>query len=245
MYKRKYKSAHVDERERIIQEFLPTIKHMAFKFSRGFDDESEVDDLISSGILGLLEAMDKYDADKGAKLATFAYMRVRGAMLDALRKRDWFPRSVRTKSKKLEEVIRGLESKLGRYPTEEEVACELKIGLEEYLDMLKDVGNLSVLSIDEISEYSGMDKQGIISFIVDDGANPERSAELSEIEQILSIEIDRLPEKQKIVLSLYYYEDMNMKEIGQTMGITEARISQIHSQTILLLRSHLKKLLHR
>lgn len=245
MYKRTYKSAHANERERVIQEFLPVIRHMAFKFQRGFENENEIDDLMSAGILGLLEAMDKYDAGKGTRLNTFAYTRVRGAMLDELRKRDWFPRSARTKSKKLEAVTKGLETRLGRYPTEEEVAQELKIDLEEYLNLLKDVGNLSVLSIDEISQYSGMDKENIISFIMDDGADPERSAELSEIENILATEINRLPEKQKMVLSLYYYEDMNMREIAEVLGITEARISQIHSQALLSLRTHVKRLLRR
>ena len=241
MYKRAYKTANVDERERTIQEFLPLIKHMAFKLARGFQDEGEVDDLISSGILGLLEAMDKYDAGKGTKLNTFAYMRVHGAMLDELRKRDWFPRSARTKAKKLERVIGKLETRLGRYPTEEEIAGELNIPVEEYREMVGDVGNLSVLSIDEISEYAGTDRHGIVSFIIDDGISPETCAQLSEIQQILAAEIDKLPEKQKIVLSLYYYEDMNMKEIAQTLGITEARISQIHSQAVLSLRMHVKR----
>jgi RNA polymerase sigma factor FliA len=241
MLKRAYRSVEVDERERIIEDFLPIIRHLAYKVSRGFEDDSVTEDLISSGVLGLLEAMEKYDASRGIKLNTFAYLRIRGAMIDELRKRDWFPRSARSKAKKLEEVIRKLESKLGRYPREEEVAKELKMSLEDYLDMLKDFGNLSILSIEDVSELSGMDKEGIIRFVVEDGASPEKCAELSEMESILGMEIDRLPEKQKIVLSLYYYEDMNMKEIAQTLGITEARVSQIHSQAILSLRSHVKK----
>jgi RNA polymerase sigma factor FliA len=241
MYKRAYRSVEVDERERIIEDFLPIIKHLAYKVSRGFEDESVTEDLISSGVLGLLEAMEKFDASRGIKLNTFAYLRIRGAMIDELRKRDWFPRSARSKAKKLEEVIRKLESRLGRYPREEEVAQELKMSLDDYLDMLKDFGNLSILSIEDISELSGMDREGIIHFVVEDGASPERCAELSEMENILGIEIDRLPEKQKIVLSLYYYEDMNMKEIAETLGITEARVSQIHSQAILSLRTHVKK----
>jgi RNA polymerase sigma factor for flagellar operon FliA len=241
MYKRAYRSVEVDEREKIIEDFLPIIKHLAFKVSRGFEDESVTEDLISSGVLGLLEAMEKYDAGRGIKLNTFAYLRIRGAMIDELRKRDWFPRSARSKAKKLEEVIRKLESRLGRYPREDEVAQELKMSLEDYLDMLKDFGNLSILSIEDISELSGMDREGIISYVVEDGASPEKCAELSEMENILGAEIDRLPEKQKIVLSLYYYEDMNMKEIAETLGITEARVSQIHSQAILSLRTHVKR----
>ncbi len=239
--KNAYRKQEVDDRERIIEEFLPIIKHLAFKVSRGFDDDGITEDLISSGVLGLLEAMEKFDATRGIKLNTFAYLRIRGAMIDELRKRDWFPRSARTKAKKLEEVIRKLEARLGRYPREEEVAEELKVDLDDYLIMLKDFGSLSVLSIEDISEVSGMDREGIIRYVVEEGASPEARAEMRELEGLLGREIDRLPEKQKLVLSLYYYEDMNMKEIAEVLGITEARISQIHSQAVLSLRTFLKK----
>jgi RNA polymerase sigma factor FliA len=241
MLKNAYKKQEVDEREKIIEEFLPIIKHLAFKVSRGFDDDGITEDLISSGVLGLLEAMEKFDPSRGIKLNTFAYLRIRGAMIDELRKRDWFPRSARTKAKKLEEVIRKLEARLGRYPREEEVAEELKVDLDDYLIMLKDFGSLSILSIEDISEVSGMDREGIIRYVMEEGASPEQRAEMKEMETLLGHEIDRLPEKQKLVLSMYYYEDMNMKEIAEVMGITEARISQIHSQAVLSLRTFLKK----
>jgi RNA polymerase sigma factor FliA len=241
MLKRAYKKQEVDERERIIDEFLPIIKHLAFKVSRGFDDDSITEDLISSGVLGLLEAMEKFDPTRGIKLNTYAYLRIRGAMIDELRKRDWFPRSARTKAKKLEEVVRKLEARLGRYPREEEVAEELKVDLDDYLAMLKDFGSLSILSIEDISEISGMDRDGLIRHVMEDGASPEKWAEMRELESLLGHEIDRLPEKQKLVLSLYYYEDMNMKEIAEVLGITEARISQIPSQAILSLRAFIKK----
>ncbi|MGD0234807.1 MAG: FliA/WhiG family RNA polymerase sigma factor [Syntrophorhabdales bacterium] len=241
MLKKAYRKQEVDEREKIIEEFLPIIKHLAFKVSRGFDDDGITEDLISSGVLGLLEAMEKFDSGRGIKLNTFAYLRIRGAMIDELRKRDWFPRSARTKAKKLEEVIRKLEARLGRYPREEEVAEELKVDLDDYLIMLKDYGSLSILSIEDISEVSGMDRDGLIRYVMEDGASPEKCAEMNELEALLGHEIDRLPEKQKLVLSLYYYEDMNMKEIAEVLGITEARISQIHSQAVLSLRTFLKK----
>jgi RNA polymerase sigma factor for flagellar operon FliA len=241
MYRRAYSKAEGDDRERIIHEFLPIIKHLAYKVCRGFDDDQVTEDLISSGILGLLEAMEKFDATRGIKLNTFAYLRIRGAMIDELRKRDWFPRSARSKAKKLEEVIRKLESRLGRCPREEEVAQELNISLDDYLDMLKDFGSLSILSIEDISEISGVDRDGIVGYVMEESASPEKRAEMAEIERILGGEIDRLPEKQKLVLSLYYYEDLNMKEIAETMGITEARVSQIHSQAVLSLRTHMRK----
>jgi len=241
MIKKAYRRQEPDEREKIIEEFLPIIKHLAFKVSRGFDDDGITEDLISSGVLGLLEAMEKFDPSRGIKLNTFAYLRIRGAMIDELRKRDWFPRSARTKAKKLEEVIRKLESELGRYPREEEVARELKVDLDDYLVMLKDFGSLSILSIEDISEVSGMDRDGLIRYVMEDGASPEKRAEMNELEALLGKEIDRLPEKQRLVLSLYYFEDMNMKEIAEVLNITEARVSQIHSQAVLSLRAFLKK----
>jgi RNA polymerase sigma factor for flagellar operon FliA len=241
MYTNAYKRTAADDREEIIAGFLPLIKHVAHKFLRGFDDDMGIEDLISAGVLGLLEAMDKYDAVRGTKLNTFAYLRIRGAMVDELRKRDWFPRKVRTKAKKVEAAIRELERKLGRYPTEEEVSQELHMDLEQYRDMVKDVGNLSVLSIDEIAESSGIDRDAIIGMMMEDGASPETCAELSEIQDILSTEIERLPEQQKIVLSLYYYEDMNYREIAQALGgLTQSRVSQIHAQAMISLRAIIK-----
>ncbi len=240
MYTEAYKSTAVDDREGIITEFLPLIKHVAHKYARGFDDDSVIEDLISAGVLGLLEAMDKYDAVRGTKLNSFAYLRIRGAMVDELRKKDWFSRKARTKAKRVEAAIRKLENKLGRYPTEEEVAQELHISVERYRDVIKDLGNLSVVSIDEIAESSGVDQEGIISMITEDGASPETRAELSEMHHILRAEIERLPEQQKTVLGPHYYEDMNYSEIAQVLGLSQPRISQIHTQAMISLRAVIK-----
>ncbi|MBA4417568.1 MAG: FliA/WhiG family RNA polymerase sigma factor [Syntrophus sp. (in: bacteria)] len=241
MYKNAYAKSKEDERERIIDEFIPIIKHLAYKVCRGFEDEHLIEDLMSAGIIGLLEAMEKYDVSRGIKLNTFAYMRIRGAMIDELRSKDWFPRSARSKAKRIGEVVRKLENKLGRYPQEEEIAEELNMDLEEYLTLLKDYGNLSIVSIEDLSETSGEDKDRIIRYIVDESDDPEQYAEFSEMEAILANELERIPERQKLVLTLYYHEDMNMKEIAKTLGITEARVCQIHSQAVINLRSSMKK----
>jgi RNA polymerase sigma factor FliA len=237
MWKRGYVQAREDERERIVEEFTPVIKHLAYKVSRGYEDDALIEDLISAGVMGLLEAMEKFDAQRGIKLNTFAYLRIRGAMIDELRSKDWFPRSARSKAKKIEGVIRKLENRLGRYPREEEVAEALSMDLDQYLVMLKDYGNLSVISIEDLAEVSGDDREKIVQYAMEEGDSPEEIAELREMEEMLGKEIERLPEKQRLVLSLYYHEDMNMKEIARTLGITEARVCQIHSQSILNLKA--------
>jgi RNA polymerase sigma factor for flagellar operon FliA len=243
MWKRAYAKAYVDERDRIIDEFVPVIRHLAYKVSKRYDDDDIIEDLISAGVVGLLEAMEKYDASKGNKLNTFAYLRIRGAMIDELRSRDWFPRSARSKSKKINEVVRKLENKLGRLPSEEEVAEALGMGLEEYFTMIKDYGNLSILSIEDLHELLGEDKERVIRYVMEESDDPEKCAEMCELEGLLTEEFNKLPERQKFVVSLYYHEDMNMKEIARVLGITEARICQIHSQAIMNLRVSMKKYL--
>ena len=236
-----YKKLDKCAREKIVEEFLPVIKHLAYKVARGFENENLIDDLISAGIIGLLEVMEKYDATRGAKLNTFAYLRIRGAMIDELRSRDWFPRSARAKAKKIQEVTRKLEHEKGRYPEEEEIAQELNMSLEDYLTMLRSCGNLSVVSIEDISEAVGESREKIIGYVLDDDENPEKYAEFYELERILADELQKLPEKQRIVLTLYYHEDMNMKEIAKTLGVTEARVCQIHAQAIVSLRPAMQK----
>lgn len=242
-WKKAYAGAYKDDRERVIGEFVPIIKHLAYKVSRKYEDDEIIEDLISAGIVGLLEAMEKFDSTKGAKLNTFAYLRIRGAMIDELRARDWFPRSARSKSKKINEIIRKLENKLGRLPKEEEVADALGMNIDEYYKMLKNYGNLSVLSIEDLHELLGEDRDRIMRYVTEDADDPEKCAELLELEGIMAKEFDMLPERQRYVLSLYYHEDLNMKEIARILSITEARVCQIHSQAILNLRASMKKFL--
>jgi len=243
MWKRACAKAYVDEKDRIIDEFVPIVKHLAYKVSKSYEGGDIIEDLISAGIVGLLEAMEKYDESKGNKLNTFAYLRIRGAMIDELRSRDWFPRSARSKSKKISEMIRKLENTLGRLPSEEEVAQALGIGLDDYFTMLKDYGNLSIVSIEDLHELLGEDKEKVIHYVMEESDDPEKCAEMYELEGLLTKEFDKLPERQRFVLNLYYHEDINMKEIARVLGITEARICQIHSQAIMNLRVSMKKYL--
>ena len=241
MIPKAYANADKDFRDKVVEEFLPVIKHLAYKMARGFENDNFVDDLVSAGIIGLLEVMEKYDPTRGAKLNTFAYLRIRGAMIDELRSRDWFPRSARAKARKIQEVTRKLEHEMGRYPDEEEVAREMKMDLDSYLSMLRSCGNLSVVSIEDMSDAVGESRDKVIGYVLDDNENPEKYAEFYEVERILGAEIDRLSERQRMVLTLYYHEDMNMKEIAKTLGVTEARVCQIHAQAINNLRPAMEK----
>jgi RNA polymerase sigma factor for flagellar operon FliA len=241
MIKKGYEAYVKNEKERIIEEFVPVIKALALKVAKGMNDETLIEDLISAGVLGLLEAVNKYEPEKGIKLKTYAYLRIRGAMIDELRARDYFPRSARAKARKIERVIRELEGQLGRLPEEEEVAAYLEMEKEEYLEMLREFGNLSIVSIDEIAELTEEDRERILRYIMEEGENPETILEIREMERIIAEEFEKLPERQKLVLSLYYKDDLNMKEIAQVVGVTEARICQIHTQAILNLRALLRK----
>jgi RNA polymerase sigma factor for flagellar operon FliA len=241
MIKKGYEAYVKNEKERIIEEFVPVIKALALKVAKGINDEALIEDLISAGVLGLLEAVNKYEPEKGIKLKTYAYLRIRGAMIDELRARDYFPRSARAKARKIERVIRELEGQLGRLPEEEEVAAYLEMEKEEYLEMLREFGNLSIVSIDEIAELTEEDRERILRYIMEEGENPETILEIREMERIIAEEFEKLPERQKLVLSLYYKDDLNMKEIAQVVGVTEARICQIHTQAILNLRALLRK----
>ena len=231
----------VIDRQKTIEELMPVIKHLAYKFSYGFDDDMLIDDLVSAGVMGLLESLDRYDPRKNIKLNTFAYWRIRGAMIDELRRRDWIPKNTRSKAKKITEAIRDLESRLGRYPEEAEVAQELGVNLEDYLTMLKEFGTLTILSVDELAEKTGLPPDEVTAYAMEEETDPEQRAELRDIERLLGKEIEKLSERQRQVLTFYYYEDMNMKEIAELLNITESRVSQIHSQALLNLRARFKR----
>ena len=241
MRTRAFPKTYAVDKEKIIEEMMPVMKHLAYKISFGFEDDTLVDDLMSAGVMGLLESLDRYDPGKNIKLNTFAYWRIRGAMIDELRKRDWVPKNARSKAKRITEAIRDLESRLGRVPEEEEIAQELDLNLEDYLHMLKEFGTLSVLSVDELAEKTGLPADEIARYAMEEDNDPHKYAELKELERVLGREIGKLSERQQQVLTFYYYEDMNMKEIAELLAITESRVSQIHSQALLNLRSRLKK----
>lgn len=233
----------IDKRtkEKLIIEYAPLIKFIAQKIAVRLPSNIEFDDLVSSGVIGLMDAIDKYDPSRDNKFKTYAEFRIRGAILDELRAQDWVPRSIREKAKHLERTHVRLEQGLGRAPTEEELTKELKLTKDEYYDLLNQVKSVSILSLDEAGSFNSSDRKSILS-LLESCKIPSPLSQLSfkGIKEQVTRAIESLPEKQRLVLSLYYYEDLNLKEIGEVLSVTESRVSQLHTQAILWLRRKLK-----
>lgn len=229
-------------RDKLIVEYAPLIKYIAQKIAARLPANIELDDLISSGVIGLMDAIDKYDSSRDNKFKTYAEFRIRGAILDELRAQDWVPRSVREKAKQLERVYSKIEQVKGRHATDEEVCSELGLSQEEFHDMLNQVRSVSLLSYDDISSFSKSDKRTLHGYSEGGGrsANPFSEINVAALKKLIAEAIRDLPEKQRLVLSLYYYEDLNLKEIGRVLDVTESRVSQLHTQAIIRLKGKLK-----
>jgi RNA polymerase sigma factor for flagellar operon FliA len=228
-----------EEKERIINEFLPFIKYTAYRLSWGLPPQLTPEDLISVGVMGLLDALRRYTEGR-VKLGTFVQFRIRGAMLDELRAHNWIPKSMNRKINAARTAHLDLEKKLGRLPEEKEVAAFLGITLDEYFKTLR-VATMQVSSFDDINErLRGEDHLDITECLSDpDAKSPFEILEDNEKKELLASLIDRLPEKEKLILSLYYWEEMTMKEIAAAMKLTEGRICQLHNQALTRLKAKL------
>lgn len=230
-----------EDREEIIVMYAPLIKYIAQKIAARLPSNIELDDLISSGVIGLMDAIDKYDPSRDNKFKTYAEFRIRGAILDELRAQDWVPRSVREKAKMLERAYTKIEHEKGRPATDEEVCEELRISQEEYYDLLNQVRSVSLLSYDDMSSSSKNDRRSMLGLAESSKTNnPFVEINSAHLKQMVAAAIGDLPEKQRLVLSLYYYEDLNLKEIGKVLEVTESRVSQLHTQAIIRLKAKLK-----
>ncbi|HYE23584.1 MAG TPA: FliA/WhiG family RNA polymerase sigma factor [Clostridia bacterium] len=240
-----YASQTVDEleRERLLLEHLPEVRYIARRIHDRLPKHVPVDDLISAGVLGLMDAFQKYDAAKHVQFKSYASFRIRGAILDSLRELDWSPRDLRRKARKLEEANNRLSTQLGRMATETELAEDLGMPIEDFHKFLGELDGLDLGSLQAESDSGAGDDQ-LIEFIAGD---PEQSPYVqcwrSELQRALASAIADLPEKQRRVLALYYYEELTMKEVGTVLGIGESRVSQIHSLAVLQLRSRLRSVL--
>lgn len=239
-YKEEPNKLTSQQRDKLILEYAPLIRFIAQKIAIRLPSNIELDDLISSGVIGLMDAIEKYDPTRDNKFKTYAEFRIRGAILDELRSQDWVPRSVRDKAKLLDRTVIELEAEFGRSPNDEEVAAKLGVSLEDFYDLVNQVRPVSILSIDEQQTFSNVDKKSILSLL--EGCklnNPLSQLNMKTVKKAIVRAIEELPERQRLVLSLYYYEDLNLKEIGKVLRVTESRVSQLHAQATQRLRVRL------
>jgi RNA polymerase sigma factor for flagellar operon FliA len=228
------------EKDKLITEYSPLIRFIAQKIAVRLPPNIELDDLISAGVIGLMDAIDKWDPSRDNKFKTYAEFRIRGAILDELRAQDWVPRSIRDKAKLLDRTIVQLEAELGRSASDEELAQALSISIEEFHSLINQVRPVSLLPIDQSTIFSNTDKRSIMDILEGSKlANPLNQLSLKTVKETVAQAIEELPERQRLVLSLYYYEDLNLKEIGQVLRVTESRVSQLHAQAVTRLRAKL------
>lgn len=226
------------EQEEQLMEHLPMVRYLARRIHERLPHHVEMDDLVSAGMLGLLDAMRKFDPGKKVQFRSYAQFRIRGAILDSLRTLDWGPRDLRRKGRAVEEAMRALTSKLGRAPQEAEVAVEMGLTLGEYQQLLGELKGLEIGTLhSERSENSGEEELGFVPADPED--DPLFRCLKGELRERLIRAIKGLPERERLVMTLYYYEEMTMKEIGLTLGVVESRVSQLHSSAVLHLRSML------
>ncbi len=231
-------------REKLIVHYVHLVKYVAGRLALGLPPHVDPDDLYSYGIFGLINAVERFDHNRGIKFETYAITRIRGSILDGLRAMDWVPASLRQRAKEVEEVYWRLENQLGRAATDEEVAADLGIGMEEFHRLVGDLGRSQILSLDELWPVSDGDEgEFTLKDLVGDekAEDPFDSAAMSEMKQVLADAINRLPEKEKLVVTLYYYEGLTAKEISQVMELSVSRISQLHSKALLRLRGRLSR----
>ena len=224
-------------KERLILEYAPLVKFVAGRLVMHIGQHVEYDDLISYGIFGLIDAIDKFDMEKGVKFETYASLRIRGSIIDNIRKLDWVPRTLRQKNKMVEQAYAQLEEKLGREPTEEEMAEKLSLSLPETRELMRKSTVLSLVSLDDYLEQNYETTfNGLVSNQQD---TPESQTEKKERQAMLAEAIGKLSEKEKLVVTLYYFEDLTLKEISSIMNVSESRVSQIHSKAIIRLQTKL------
>ena len=228
-------------RDRLIVMYAPLVKYVAGRLGSGLPAHVDEGDLVSYGLLGLIGAIERYDPDRDIKFETYAMARIKGAIIDELRALDWVPRSVRSRAREIERAIGELEAKLGRAPTDEEISAKIGISPDELEESLTDISRSSIAALDELWSVSGEGDQISLLDTIEDpaGARPAEALDETETKELLADAISRLPEREKLVVTLYYYEELTLREIGEVLGVTESRVSQLHTKAILRLKSRL------
>jgi RNA polymerase sigma factor for flagellar operon FliA len=235
-----YQSNAQGEIELDITQYAPMVRKIASILISRLPASIELDDLIQVGILGLIDAARQFDPSQGVQFETFASQRVRGAMLDELRREDWMPRQTRRHAKQIEEAIAQLEQRLGRSPLESEIAEQLSLSLTEYQELLGECKGLSLLHFEDFTDDEGDPLSGVANVVDHNAPDPLSSLSDGAFRQALVDAIGFLPERDQLVMALYYDEELNLKEIGAVLGVSESRVSQLHSQAIARLRAKMK-----
>jgi RNA polymerase sigma factor for flagellar operon FliA len=228
------------DKNHLLTEHMPLVKRLAHQMKAKLPPSVEVDDLVQAGMIGLLDAINRYEENHGAQFETYAVLRIRGAMLDELRSSDWMPRSTRQNMRKVEQAMATLQQQLGRPPSESEIARSLKLSLADYQEMLGDSGGHQLVYYEDFHDEDGNDSW-LDRYAVDDD-DPLRALLETDFRQAVIDAIDSLPPREKILMGLYYEEELNLKEIGAVMGVSESRVSQLHSQAVGRLRTYLREL---
>jgi RNA polymerase sigma factor for flagellar operon FliA len=236
------RSADPGLRDRLILTYAPLVKYVAGRVGSGLPAHVDEGDLVQYGLLGLISAIERYDPERDVKFETYAIARIKGSIIDELRAMDWVPRSVRSRARDIERAIAELEAKLGRAPTDEEISAKLGLSEDELNASLTEISRSSIAALDELwtVSSSGGDQVALIDTI-EDVSEPDPQGALAETEmkEAVADAIARLPEREKLVITLYYYEELTLREIGEVLGVTESRVSQLHTKAILRLKSRL------
>jgi RNA polymerase sigma factor for flagellar operon FliA len=229
-----YNAAGQFNKDQLVQRFTPLVRRIAHYLMARCPASVQIDDLVQNGMIGLLDAIDRFEAGMGAQFETYAAQRVRGAMLDGLRENDWLPRGLRRDLRQIEQAVARLEQKFGRPPLEDELAKALGVSLADYQKMLQDARGHQLISFEDLI---GEDGDFLDRHFADNAGDPSRILEDENLRKQLAREIERLPEREKLMMALYYEQDLNLREIGEVMGVTESRVCQLHSQAVVRLRA--------
>lgn len=236
-----YKNVDDYEKEELIRSYLPLVKKVVHRLSGRLPKDVDIREMLNSGIIGLVDALEKYDPKHETNFSTYAQFRIRGAILDSFRSQDWLPRSLRYKSHRIESAYQRIEQKLGRPATDEEVSMELGIDVDELQKLLGEVGSIVMLSFEELGFGHGEERFQAEEWLASKAQDPLNKLLGSEKVGLIARALDRLPEKERLVISLYFYEELNLKEIGEILGVTESRASQIRSRALIRLKNYLRK----
>ncbi len=231
-------------REHFIKQYAPLVKYVAGKIAIGKPGNIEYEDLVGFGVFGLIDAIEKFDPGKNVKFKTYAVTRIRGSIYDELRSIDWIPRSIRQKVKEVEHAIMAIESRTGKIASDQEIADELQMDIRDFYNLMTKISSTTIISLNDTWHMGDdNDKISILDTLeTPNSSNPDVSAEKEEVKKLVVKAINELPDKEKKVLVLYYYEDLTLKEIGEVLDVTESRVSQLHTKAIIRLRAKLAEI---